>query len=328
MNEGGDDDELDDEVELVQLVAVEDARLDVAIAGLVAELSRAQVQKLIEDGRARVAGTMVTKPAARVRAGDAIELRVPAPAPLDVAPEPIALAILYEDAELIVVDKPAGLVVHPAAGHASGTLVNALLYHCKDLSGVGGVLRPGIVHRLDKDTSGAIVATKTDRAHAALAAAFAAKSAGEPSTIERAYVAICAPPPPRSRGELRTLYGRHPIDRKRFSSKVHAGKSAVTRWETVEALGSHAALVRFELETGRTHQIRVHAADHGFPVLADATYGARARDERVGEAARAIGRQALHAALLAFDHPATGARVRCEAPLPDDFARALAVLRG
>jgi 23S rRNA pseudouridine1911/1915/1917 synthase len=322
-----DDEALEEEVH--ELVAVEDARLDVAIVAALGEsaLSRAQVQRLIDDGRARVAGAVVAKPSARVKAGDAIELRVPAPEPIDVAPEPIPLAILYEDAELIVVDKPPGLVVHPAAGHASGTLVNALLYHCKDLSGIGGALRPGIVHRLDRDTSGAMVATKTDRAHAALAAAFASKSSGQGSTIRREYLAICAPPPSGARGELRTLYGRHPVDRKRFSSKVAAGKSAVTRWELVEPLGAGAAaLVRFQLETGRTHQIRVHASDHGFAVIADAMYGPRPRDERVADAARAIGRQALHAAVLAFDHPVTGARVHCEAPLPEDFARALALL--
>ena len=187
-------------------------------------------------------------------------------------PEDLPLVILYEDADLIVIDKVAGMVVHPAAGHPRGTLVNALLLHCKDLSGVGGALRPGIVHRLDKDTSGVIVATKNDRAHAALGAAFAAKSRGEPGGIVREYLGITAPPPPGLAGTLRTWHGRHPTDRKRFSSKVASGKPAVTQWMVVEPLPG-AAVVRFRLETGRTHQIRVHAADHGWPLIGDPLYG-------------------------------------------------------
>src|SRR6185312_9990250 len=171
---------------------------------------------------------------ARVRPGDAISVVVPAPEPLEVLPEPIPLVVLFEDSELIVIDKPAGLVVHPAAGHASGTLVNALLYHCKDLAGIGGVLRPGIVHRLDKDTSGVMVATKTERAHAALTAAFAAKSRGEPGGLERTYLAITSPAPPLAKGTLRTLHGRHPVDRKRFSSKVTSGKAMVSHYEVLE----------------------------------------------------------------------------------------------
>jgi 23S rRNA pseudouridine1911/1915/1917 synthase len=235
------------------------------------------------------------------------------------------------------VNKPAGLVVHPAAGHASGTLVNALLYHCKDLSGIGGVLRPGIVHRLDKDTSGVMVAAKSDRAHARLTAAFAAKSRGEPGGLERTYLAITSPAPPSPTGTYRTHYGRHPIDRKKFSSKQHRvsiegdkvvdrSKWAVTHWEQVEALRD-AALVRFRLETGRTHQIRVHAADHGWPLVGDATYGHKPRSELIADVAAKLGRQALHASTLAFDHPVTGARLSFEAPLPEDMERALTALR-
>jgi 23S rRNA pseudouridine1911/1915/1917 synthase len=246
--------------------------------------------------------------------------------PLEVLPEPIPLVVLFEDAELIVVDKPAGLVVHPAAGHATGTLVNALLFHCKDLSGIGGVMRPGIVHRLDKDTSGVMVATKTDRAHAALTEAFAAKSRGEAGGIERNYLAITSPAPPAGRGALRTQYGRHPTHRKKFSSKVPAGKHAVTHWQVIEPL-HEAALVRFVLETGRTHQIRVHASDHGWPLVGDPVYGHKPRDARTAEVAEALGRQALHAALLSFVHPVTGERLRFEAPLPPDLEAALAALR-
>ena len=290
-----------------------------------AALSRAQVQRLIEDGHVSVAGVVAAK-SLRVRAGDAIDVRVPAPTPLEVLPEAIPLAILFEDADLIVVEKPAGLVVHPAAGHATGTLVNALLHHCKDLSGIGGVLRPGIVHRLDKDTSGVMVATKSARAHAALTAAFAAKSRGEPGGLERTYLAIAAPPPPLGTGTLRTLYGRHPVHRKKFSSKVSSGKSAVTHWQ-VEAKLAEAALVRFRLETGRTHQIRVHASDHGWALVGDPVYGHKPRTELLADVAAKLARQALHAATLAFDHPATGAHMSFESPLPDDMQVALAALR-
>jgi 23S rRNA pseudouridine1911/1915/1917 synthase len=301
--------------ELYELVAAEAGRLDAVIAAAIADLSRTHAQRLIEGGMVELRGAVATKPNTRVETGDAIAVRVPPPEPIEVVAEDIPLAVLFEDAELIVIDKPAGLVVHPAVGHANGTLVNALLYHCKDLSGIGGVARPGIVHRLDKDTSGVMVATKTDRAHAALADAFARKAAG---AIERVYVAITAATPPAARGTLRTLYGRHPVDRKRFSSKVAGGKSAVTHYEVVERLGEGAALVRFVLETGRTHQIRVHAADHGFALLGDAVYGRRSPH---------IARQALHAQLLAFAHPVTGEPLRFETQPPADFAAALASLR-
>jgi 23S rRNA pseudouridine1911/1915/1917 synthase len=313
-----DDDEPEGELhELVVGAAHAGGRLDAVIAAVVAGLSRTQVQRLIESGQALLRGAIVTKANTRVEVGDAIELRVPPPEPLELMAEPIPLSVMFEDDDLIVIDKPAGLVVHPAPGHASGTLVNALLYHCKNLSGIGGVSRPGIVHRLDKDTSGVMVVTKSDRAHAALSAAFAAKSAGVPSSIERAYLAITSPTPPAARGTLRTLFARHPVDRKRFSSKVMAGKPAVTHYELVEHLGD-AALVRFQLETGRTHQIRVHAADHGFAILGDGVYGKRST---------AIARQALHAALLVFDHPVTATRMQFKSPLPADFSAALQLLR-
>ena len=306
------------------------ARLDAVIAARVTALSRAAVQRLLEDGHVRVGGLVATKAGARVRARDVIEVHVPAPEPLEVAAEDIPLVVLYEDANVIVIDKPAGLVVHPAPGHTRGTLVNALLHHCQDLSGIGGVLRPGIVHRLDKDTSGVMVATKSDRAHAALTAAFAAKSRGEArgpaEGIHREYLAIASPPPAGARGTLRTLYGRHPVHRKRFSSKVASGKPAVTHWELVELL-YEAALLRLRLETGRTHQIRVHAADHGWPLLGDPVYGFRLRDPRVAGAAQALGRQALHAAVLAFEHPVRGERLSFSSPLPPDFQAALSALR-
>jgi 23S rRNA pseudouridine1911/1915/1917 synthase len=300
-------------------------RIDALVAAVVPALSRAQVQRLIDGAYIRLNDVVVAKPGQRVRAGDAVAVAVPAPQPIEVVAEDLPLVVLYEDADIIVIDKPAGLVVHPAAGHPHGTLVNALLFHCKDLSGIGGALRPGIVHRLDKDTSGVMIATKHDRAHAAVGAAFAAKSRGEPGGIVREYLGIAAPPPATATGTLRTWHARHPTDRKRFSSKVTRGKPAVTHWTVVEPLPG-AALVRFRLETGRTHQIRVHAADHGWPLLGDPLYG-RTPKPLAAIAAR-LGRQALHAALLELDHPTTAARLRFESPLPEDMLAVLAQLRG
>jgi len=296
-------------------------RLDAAIAAQIDSLSRAQVQRLIDGGHVRVNGTVATKANQRARDHDLVEIDVPPPEPLEVVAEPIPLAILFEDADIIVIDKPAGLVVHPAPGHMRGTLVNALLHHCTSLAGIGGVLRPGIVHRLDRDTSGVMVATKSDRAHAAISAAFAAKSRGEPGGILREYLAIVAPAPPSS-GTLRTLYGRHPVDRKKFSSKVTTGKPAVTHWTTERTLAG-GALIRLRLETGRTHQIRVHMADRGWPLVGDPVYGGKGR---FPEVAATLGRQALHASVLELDHPATGARMRFESPLPADLQTALTVL--
>ena len=301
-------------------------RVDGWIAARVPALSRALVQRLIEHGELTINGAVVTKAGRRLKVGESVVIAIPAPEPIEVIAEAIPLVVLFEDRDLIVVDKPAGLVVHPAAGHPRGTLVNALLHHCTDLSGIGGALRPGIVHRLDKDTSGVMVVAKSDRAHAALTAAFAAKSRGEtaPGTgIAREYVAIAAPPPRLARGTLRTYYGRHPTHRRQFSSRVVTGKLAVTHYQTTESLG-HAATVRLQLETGRTHQIRVHAADHGWPLLGDPLYGKTPRP--LAPIATALGRQALHAAMLELDHPVTGARMRFESPIPADFAAAWAAL--
>jgi len=325
--DGGDDDveSLATEHRFTVDAANAGGRIDAVIAAAVPALSRASVQRLIDEAQIQLNGTVVAKPGQRVRIGDAVVVAVPAPEPIDVVAEDIPLAVLYEDTDIIVIDKPAGLVVHPAAGHPRGTLVNALLFHCKDLSGIGGALRPGIVHRLDKDTSGVMVATKHDRAHAAISAAFAAKSRGEPGGIVREYLGITAPAPPNATGTLRTYHGRHPTDRKRFSSKVATGKSAVTHWTVVEQLPG-AAVVRFRLETGRTHQIRVHAADHGWPLLGDALYGRTPKP--LAAIASQLGRQALHAALLELEHPVTAARLRFESSLPDDLARTLNQLRG
>lgn len=301
------------------------ARLDVFVAAQLAA-ARALAQRLIDAELVTVAGQVPKKGGQRLRLGDEVTALVPRPVPLEVVAEDLPLDILYEDEHLVVVNKAAGMVVHPAVGHSRGTLVNALLHHCRDLSGIGGVARPGIVHRLDKDTSGAMVVSKDDATHAYLAAELARKSAGGDSSIRREYLAIACPAPPRDQGTYRTLYGRHPVHRQRFSSKVTRGKSAVTHWQVVERLAS-AALVSLRLETGRTHQIRVHAADHGWPLLADAVYGHRPADPRVAEIAANLGRQALHAHVLSFVHPVTGRELRCESPLPPDLARALAALR-
>ena len=293
-------------------------RIDAVIAA-VSNLSRAAAQRLLDEGNVTLDGKVITKANHRVRVGDKVEVVAPAAEPVELVAEAIPLVVLYEDADVIVIDKPAGLVVHPAAGHPRGTLVNALLHHCKDLGGIGGQLRPGIVHRLDKDTSGVMVAAKTERAMAALTVAFAEKS-----TLVREYLGITAPAPSAPGGTLRTLHARHPHDRKRFSSKVAAGKSAVTHWQVIEKLRG-AALVRFRLETGRTHQIRVHAADHGWPLLGDPLYGKTPKP--LAEVAVQLARQALHAELLAFDHPVTGEPLRFTAPPPADFAAALAATR-
>ncbi|HEU0034437.1 MAG TPA: RluA family pseudouridine synthase [Kofleriaceae bacterium] len=333
--EHDDDDEPDDVAEPARHRIVVDAehagdRLDATIAATTA-LSRAVAQRLIDDGHVRLGGFSIHKAGQRLRAGDVIDVTVPAPEPIELVAEDIPLAVLFEDRDVIVIDKPAGLVVHPAAGHARGTLVNALMFHCKDLGGIGGELRPGIVHRLDKDTSGVMIVAKTEAAHAGLTAAFAAKSRGETGEgtgqMSREYLAIGVPGPTATGGTIRTLHGRHPTDRKRFSSKVASGKPAVTHYQVIERFGRDAALVRLRLETGRTHQIRVHAADQGWPLLGDTLYGKPPRSRPVGAIGAQLGRQALHAAVLAFTHPTTGAPLRFESPLPADLATAIAALR-
>jgi 23S rRNA pseudouridine1911/1915/1917 synthase len=297
-------------------------RLDAFVAARDEGLSRAQVQRLIEDGDVLVNGAVPAKAGVKLRPGDEVLVRIRPPVAIEVAAEAIELVVLHEDRHLIVIDKPAGMVVHPAPGHSSGTLVNALLAHCTDLAGIGGELRPGIVHRLDKDTTGVLVAAKDEATLQALSAAFKAKT-----RVLREYRAVLAPAPAASSGTIRTLYGRHPVDRKRFSSKVAVGKHAVTHWEIAERLVAGAALVRCRLETGRTHQIRVHMADSGWPLIGDRTYGRSRLPSPLGEAADELGRQALHAARLELDHPITGERLRFATEPPADFQRLLARLR-
>ncbi len=312
-----------------------------------AGLSRSRLARLIAEGAVRRAGGVLDNPRARVAEGDVIEIAVPEPGESHMVPEAIALDVVYEDAHLIVIDKPAGMVVHPAPGSPSGTLVNALMAHCGTaLSGVGGEKRPGIVHRIDKDTSGLLVVAKSDIAHQGLAAQFEAHSA------ERHYLAVVYGVPdagdPRLNGikgvsfepgnilKITSHLARHKTDRQRQAVLFHGGRHAVTRARVVEAFGTPgvAALMDCWLETGRTHQIRVHLAHAGHGLIGDPVYGgrrrlnARAVGEAAVEAAHAFPRQALHAATLGIVHPVTGEALRFEAPVPPDMEALLAALRG
>lgn len=283
-------------------------------------ISRSQIKRLIDEGMVSVSGKQV-KTSTKLRPGDEVVVRQPPPTIARAVPQNIPLTVLYEDTHLIVVDKAAGMVVHPAAGHPDGTLVNALLAHCKDLSGIGGELRPGIVHRIDKDTSGILVVSKEDGSHQVLAEGFKNK------VHRREYLAIASPGPKQEKGTMDTLHGRHPVHRKKFSSRVNTGKRAVTHFEVRERLPGPAALLSLRLETGRTHQIRVHCADAGFGLLADPMYGRPPRAEPLRSLARTLGRQALHAAHLSFEHPVTGESMSFDSPLPEDMQAVLDALR-
>ncbi|SHF33672.1 ribosomal large subunit pseudouridine synthase D [Loktanella atrilutea] len=325
------------------------ARLDKALARDVPEdavLSRSRLSRLIVEGAVEIDGTVVTDPRARVAEGAAVAITVEDAQDSHIAPQYIALDIVHEDADLIVLNKPAGMVVHPAPGSPDGTLVNALIHHCgDDLSGVGGMKRPGIVHRIDKETSGLLVVAKSDAAHQGLAAQFAAH------TVQRRYLAVCFGVPdandPRLRGvkgtsfepgnilKIQTLLGRHRTDRQKQAVSFQSGRHAVTRVRIVEPLGTPAvaALVECWLETGRTHQIRVHLAHCGHGLIGDPVYGGRQKlaARAVGEggvaAARAFPRQALHAATLGFVHPVSGETLEFAADLPEDMAQLLRDLR-
>ncbi|MBI4081401.1 MAG: RluA family pseudouridine synthase [Candidatus Lambdaproteobacteria bacterium] len=297
-------------------------RFDKVLSGAEAIASREQARRLIIAGAATLNGQPAA-PDARVRAGDTVAYRLPPPVETALVAEAAPLAALYEDAHLIVLDKPPGVAMHPGPGHGKGTLVHFLLAHCRDLSGIGGALRPGIVHRLDKDTSGVVVVAKTDAAHLGLAEQFRVHS------IEREYLALVVGNPRRESGTIDRPIARDPRDR--MKRAVHErGKRAVTHWRVERRLPPFT-LLRLRLETGRTHQIRVHLAAEGWPVLGDPLYGhARHRGlhlpEPVKLAIERFGRQALHAAVLAFTHPTTGARLHFEAPPPPDLAELLKLL--
>jgi 23S rRNA pseudouridine1911/1915/1917 synthase len=290
-------------------------RVDLALAAA-AGIPRAQARRWIDEGRVRL-NARACRASQRVQPGDALEAVPPQPVAAGVAPEPIALSVLFEDGDLIVIDKPAGLVVHPAPGHAQGTLVNALLHHCHDLAGIGGVLRPGIVHRLDKGTSGVLVAAKNDAAHRGLAAQWKGHA------IERVYRAVVRAAPVAAEGRIDRSVGRHPRDRKRMSVAAPRGRAARTAWRVVDRFPrSSCAELEVRPETGRTHQIRVHLASAGMPILGDPVYGGRGAGDAFG-----LERPALHAAVLGFAHPSSGVAMRFEAPLPADLAQCLATLR-
>jgi 23S rRNA pseudouridine1911/1915/1917 synthase len=316
------DDELDDEggETLSAEVAPEQAgdRLDRVLAGYFADLSRARLQALIGEGRLSFDGQIVTDGKHKARPG-IYTLTVPAPVEAVPQPQDIPLVILYEDAHLIVVDKPAGMAAHPGPGTPDGTLVNALLFHCGDtLSGIGGVLRPGIVHRLDKETSGVLVAAKSDAAHRGLSALFSKHD------IDRQYRAIVRGAPRYVKGTVKTQIGRSHHDRKKMAVLRGGGREAITHYEVEEAYGFTkplAARLTCRLETGRTHQIRVHMAHLGCPCLGDPVYGSGAPAKEIREILDELGftRQALHAAVLGFVHPVTGEKLRFKSPLPEDM---------
>jgi len=309
------------------------ARLDRVLAARVPDLSRSRLKALILAGQVSIdkatAGTApVRDPAYHVSAGDTIIIDVPEAADPTPRGEDIALDIVYEDDDIIVIDKPAGLVVHPAAGHATGTLVNALIAHCgASLSGIGGVKRPGIVHRLDKDTSGLMVVAKNDRAHASLTAQFA--DHGRTGEMRRGYLAFAWGVPNRTRGTVDAPIDRHPHAREKMAVR-EGGRAAVTHYEVREVFSGHdgkpvASLLACQLETGRTHQIRVHLAHIGHPLLGDSVYGPhfKTKASQLGGEAQAalagLGRQALHAYLLVLEHPRTGEILHWESALPEEL---------
>lgn len=303
-------------------------RLDVFLAARFPVFSRNRIKDLILTGAVSVEGTTNEVPKYRVKAGESIALAAPEPVEAEPQPQAIALSILYEDEHLIVIDKPAGMVVHPAPGNEDGTLVNALIHHCgQSLRGIGGVKRPGIVHRLDKDTSGVMVAAKTEQAHNGLAAQFA--DHGRTGPLERAYTAFVWNIPNPLVGTIQTLIGRDRYNRLKQSVLGRDGREAITHYRVNDRFGGDkwaVAQVTCNLETGRTHQIRVHMTHIGHPLLGDGVYGTgfatkiNAVPEPVQQAAKALGRQALHASVLGFSHPATGETMRFTSELPQDLA--------
>ena len=303
------------QADLVEGVAKSTTRLDKALADAT-DLSRERIKGLIAEGAVTIGGKIATSPSAKVEAETPFTIALPAPVPLEAEPQDIPLVIAYEDEHLIVIDKPAGMVVHPAAGNRDGTLVNALLYHCRgQLSGINGVERPGIVHRIDKDTSGLLVVAKTDSAHEGLAKQFADHS------IARRYIAICAGQPKPAEGTVDARLGRSDRDRKKMAvlpPDATRGKHAVTHYRTINSWGV-ASKLECRLETGRTHQVRVHCASIGHPLLGDPQYGRDPKALRPILEKLGFHRQALHAAQLGFIHPATGERLDFQADLPRDM---------
>jgi len=301
-----------DQTEIIVADAEVRTRLDTFLASTFHDLSRSRIQKLIKCGEIKVNGNPV-KSNYLVQDGDRVLVSVPAPKELEIQAEPISLEILFEDRDIMVINKPQGMVVHPAAGNYHGTLVNALLYHCKDLSGINGILRPGIVHRIDKDTSGVLVIAKNDHAHNKLAYQIKEHS------ITRIYNALVHGVVPEPAGIIEAPIGRHPVHRKKMAVVVKNGKHAVTHYQVLERFDRYTFL-EIKLETGRTHQIRVHMSYLGYPVVGDPVYGPRKGNLRLNG-------QALHARILGFQHPQTGEYLEFEAPLPQYLTNILAELR-
>lgn len=291
-------------------------RLDAALARLLPDRSRSFLARCIEKEMVTLDGATAIRPAERVRSGQQVEIRFADASPVDIAPQDLAITILYQDDQIAVVDKPAGLVVHPAAGHADGTLVNALLFHLDDLSGLGGEIRPGIVHRLDKDTSGIMVVAKNDSAHHRLSVAWGS------AAVVKEYLALVYGTPKESSGTIETPIGRDPKDRKRMAV-VPSGRRAVTHWRLEKPL-RYASLLRCRLETGRTHQIRVHLRSIGHPIIGDPVYSGPQwkgiPDRKLQRDFASLQRQALHATRLRFPHPATGETMEFRSELPADLA--------
>lgn len=302
-------------------------RIDKFLSGCFPEISRSQIQRLIALGNVVCDDVTIGDNAYKIREGESFVLTVPEAEDADPVPQNILLDVVYEDKDLVVVNKPAGMVVHPAPGSWDGTLVNALLYHCKDLSGIGGVKRPGIVHRIDKETSGILVVAKNDEAHKGLCEQFAEHS------IERTYYAICFGTPNPVEGTIEGNIGRSPYDRKKMAVVKTGGKPAITHYKTVENFKNMAAMLKCNLETGRTHQIRVHLAKIGNNLIGDKVYvkakkiSAKSVDEDKRTFINNFSRQALHAQSLGFIHPITGEKMFFEAEIPDDLKQLLNVLR-
>lgn len=291
------------------------ARLDKLLIERYPDFSRSRIEGLIKSGFVTVNGAKAEKAGMKVSETDSIEVEIPPPVPAVPEPEDIPLDVVYEDADMLVVNKAPGMVVHPAPGHFTGTLVNALLHHCPDLSGIGGVARPGIVHRLDQDTSGLIVVAKSQRAMDSLVKAFASHTA-----IEKTYIAICHGRPRLESGRIENLIGRHPVDRKRMAIVQRNGKNAITNWRVLttpqDTARSGVSCLECKIETGRTHQIRVHTASLGCPVIGDKQYGKSALDKRLTPVPL---RQMLHAWRLTLWHPVESRKMTFTAPLPDDM---------
>ena len=285
-------------------------RLDKRILETHPDFSRSRIEGLVKSGFVTVNGAVAEKAGMKVSEDDEIVVEIPPPVPAIPEPEDIALDVVYEDSDMLVVNKAPGMVVHPAPGHFTGTLVNALLHHCPDLSGIGGVARPGIVHRLDQDTSGLIVVAKSQKAMDSLVRAFSSHT-----SIAKTYLAVCHGRPRLDAGRIENLIGRHPVDRKRMAIVEKNGKVAITNWKTLETLGAISAL-ECRIETGRTHQIRVHTASLGTPVIGDKVYGKSALDKRLTPVPE---RQMLHAWRLGLRHPVSGKPMEFVAPIPADM---------